>query len=177
MASEFGRVGKVKYPGVGKKTHSVFEGLFSFPIRISNPNFAKCRRSRGVPVSNWCIDSKTKAPSSTQSMQKSSKSAPRLKDRGGWLMSWPSDKGESLLRENFALVSPLSFHYFSSVSENAITMKRNRTGATLSPCLTPTLKYIVVSNSPTTNLTTLSLYILVMVSHRFGGQLYVNIKG
>ena len=30
LASEFGRVGKVKYPGVGKKTHSVFEGVFSF---------------------------------------------------------------------------------------------------------------------------------------------------
>ena len=28
LASEFGRVGKVKYPGVGKKTHSVFEGFF-----------------------------------------------------------------------------------------------------------------------------------------------------
>ena len=47
LASEFGRVGKVKYPGVGKKTHSVFEGLFYFPMCISNPNFAKCRKSRG----------------------------------------------------------------------------------------------------------------------------------
>ena len=65
LASEFGRVGKVNYPGVGKKTHSVFEGLFSFPICISNPKFAKFRRSRGVPVSNWCLDSKTKDPSST----------------------------------------------------------------------------------------------------------------
>ena len=30
MLSEFGRVGKVKYPGVGKNTHSVFESFFSF---------------------------------------------------------------------------------------------------------------------------------------------------
>ena len=60
LASEFGRVGKVKYPGVGKKTHSVFEGLFFFPMCISNPNFTKCRRIRGVPVSNWCIDSNKK---------------------------------------------------------------------------------------------------------------------
>ena len=65
LASDFVRVGKVKYPGVGKETHSVFESLFSFPMCISNPNFAKCRRSRGVPVSNWCIDLKTKAPSWT----------------------------------------------------------------------------------------------------------------
>ena len=72
--------------------------------------------------------------------------------------------------ENLALVSPLSVHYFSSVSENSITMKRNRIGATLSPCLTPTLNSIVVSNSPITNLTKLSLYIIAMVSHRFGGH-------
>ena len=65
LASYFGRVGKVKYPGVGKKTHYVFEGLFFFPMCISNPNFVKCRRSRGVPVSNWCLDSNTRAPSST----------------------------------------------------------------------------------------------------------------
>ena len=65
LASEFGRAGKLKYPGVGKKTHSVFEGLFSFPMCISNPNFAKCHRIRGMSVSNWCLDSNTKAPSST----------------------------------------------------------------------------------------------------------------
>ena len=52
LASEFGRVGKVKYPGVGEKTHYFFEGLFLFPMCIYNPNFAKCRRSRGMPVSN-----------------------------------------------------------------------------------------------------------------------------
>ena len=76
-------------------------------------------------------------------------------------LQWMADelavgKGELLLRENFSLVSPLSVHSFPSVSANTSTMKRNRTGATLSPCLTPTLKYIVGSNSPITNLTTLS---------------------
>ena len=65
LASEFGRVGKVKYPGVGKKKNSVFEGVFFFPVYISNPNFAKCHRSRRMPVSNWCLDSNTKALSST----------------------------------------------------------------------------------------------------------------
>ena len=65
LASEFGRVGKVKYPGVGKKTHYVFEGLFSFPMCISNPNFAKFLKSRGVTVSNWCLGLKKKALSST----------------------------------------------------------------------------------------------------------------
>ena len=62
LASEFGRVGKVKYPGVGKKKHSVFEGFFFFPMCISNPKFSKCRRSRGMPFSNRCLDSNTKAP-------------------------------------------------------------------------------------------------------------------
>ena len=65
LTLEFERVGKVKYPGVGKKTHSVFEGLFFFTMCISNPNFVKFRRSREMPVSNWCIDLKTKAPSWT----------------------------------------------------------------------------------------------------------------
>ena len=65
LASEVGRVGKVEYPGVEKKAHSFFEGLFLFPMCISNPKFAKCRRSRGMPISNWCVDSNTKSPSST----------------------------------------------------------------------------------------------------------------
>ena len=46
------------------------------------------------------------------------------------------------MRENLALVSPLQLHSFYSVSANAITMKRNRTGATLSPCLTPNFNSI-----------------------------------
>ena len=57
-------------------------------------------------------------------------------------MSWPSDKVEFLLRENFSLVSPLIVHSFSSVSKKPITMKRNITGAKISPCLTPNLKSI-----------------------------------
>ena len=62
---DFGRVGKVKYPGVGKNTHSVFESLFFFRMCNSGPNFANCRRIRGVTISNWCIDSNKNAPSST----------------------------------------------------------------------------------------------------------------
>ena len=65
LLSEFGRVGKVKYPDVGKNTHSVFEGFYIFPMCISNPNFEKFYRSRGIPISNWCLGSKTKALSST----------------------------------------------------------------------------------------------------------------
>ena len=53
MLSEFGRVRKVKYPGVGKNTHSVLEGLLFLPICISKPNFQKCRKIRGVSISNW----------------------------------------------------------------------------------------------------------------------------
>ena len=34
LASEFGGVGKVKYPGVGKKTHYVFEGLLGDLTKI-----------------------------------------------------------------------------------------------------------------------------------------------
>ena len=65
LTSEFMRVSKVKYPGVGKKTNSVFEGLFFFLMCISDPNFENCCRSKGMPVSNWCLGSNTKAPSST----------------------------------------------------------------------------------------------------------------
>ena len=63
LLSEFGRVRKVKYPGVGKNTHSVLEGLLFLPICISKPNFQKCRKIRGVSISNWGLDSKTNAPS------------------------------------------------------------------------------------------------------------------
>ena len=52
MLSEFGIVGKVKYPGVGNNTHSVLEGLFFLPICISKPNFPKCHKSREMPISN-----------------------------------------------------------------------------------------------------------------------------
>ena len=64
LLSEFGRVGKVKYPSVRKNTHYVFE-FFFFPMCISNPNFSKCRISRGVPISNWCLDSNAKSLSLT----------------------------------------------------------------------------------------------------------------
>ena len=87
-------------------------------------------------------------------------------------MIWPSEKGELVLHENLALVSPLQVHSLSSVSKNSITMKRNRTGTTLSPCLNLTLNSIVVSNSPMTNLNTMYLYTLLIVSHRFGGNPY-----
>ena len=58
---EFGMVEKVKYPGVGKNTHSVLEFLFFLPICIFKPNCPKCHKIRGIPISNCCIDSKTNA--------------------------------------------------------------------------------------------------------------------
>ena len=77
-----------------------------------------------------------------------------------------------MLRENLDLVSPLRIHYLSIVLANAITVKSNSTDATLSPFLNPTLNSNSVSNYPITKLITLSLYILLIVSHRLGEHPY-----
>ena len=87
-------------------------------------------------------------PSSTNSMQNSSNIVPDKKVLGQWLTNCPVDIGEFSLRENGYLLSPRSAHLSSSVSEKDIIKNINITGAILSPCLTPTLKLMVVSTLP-----------------------------
>ena len=52
-------------------------------------------------------------------------------------MSRLSVKGELVSRENSASVGPLHFRFISSVSANAIAMKRNRTGRESDDILCP----------------------------------------
>ena len=65
------------------------------------------------------------------------------------------------------------FHSFSRVSVMPMIKNRNNTGAMLSPCFTPTLNGIVVSDLPILNLTMLFLYILSIADRRFGGHPYL----
>ena len=63
-------------------------------------------------------------------------------------------------------------HYFSIVSANPIMIIRKSTGATLSPCFTPTSKGMDMSIFHMINLTLLSMYILLISEHNLGGQPY-----
>ena len=88
----------------------------------------------------------------------------------GWLLiNCPVDLGELSLRENWALISPRDVPLSSSVSNKAIIKKRNSNGDMLSPCLTPTLNSMNVSNLPTTSLTMLLLYMLLIADNSLGG--------
>ena len=71
-------------------------------------------------------------------MQNSSKSIPDEKMPGQWLTNGPVDLGELSLRTNWDLLSPRAVHSSSSVLAKAIIKNRSKTGAMLSPCLTPT---------------------------------------
>ena len=51
-------------------------------------------------------------------------------------------------------------------------INRNSTGATLSPCFTPTSKGMDISIFLSISLTLLSVYILLIAEHNFGGQPY-----
>ena len=51
-------------------------------------------------------------------------------------------------------------------------INRNNTGETLSPCVTPTSKGMDISIFPSISLTLLSMYILLIAEHNFGGQPY-----
>ena len=107
-------------------------------------------------------------------IQNSSKIFPELKDFGLWLKIWLVERGELLCLENVDFVSPLLVHYFSKVSANAMIIYRKRTGATLSPCLTPTLKGMDVSKFSIISLTTLFLYILLIAQQKRGGYPYLD---
>ena len=77
--------------------------------------------------------------------------------------------GETSCREKRGFVSFALSHSFSSVSANAITKKRNRTGAMLSPCLTPTVNGIEVSILPIISRTFVFAYMRFIADTNFGG--------
>ena len=94
---------------------------------------------------------------------------------GRWLTHCPVDLGELYLRVNWALLNPRAVQLSSSVSLKYIIRNRNTTRAMLSPCLTPTLKSMVVSILPMMSLTILLLYIRLISEHSLGGALYFSI--
>ena len=71
-----GSGGGLKYPGAGKKTHSVFGVLFAFPTCISSPNRSNCLCTTYAPISRSRLDTNANAPSSTYNIQKVSNSVP-----------------------------------------------------------------------------------------------------
>ena len=75
-----------------------------------------------------------------------------------WLTYCLVDLGELSLRANWDLLSTKAVHSSSGVLEKAIIKNRNFTGAMLSPCLTPTLKSMDVSNLPMMRLNMFLLY-------------------
>ena len=106
-------------------------------------------------------------------MQKISKMVPWENDLRGWLVILPEDCGELLCRLNLIICESFFTHSSSNVSANAIIIKRNKNGATLSPCLTPTLKDMDMSVSPRMRHTLLSAYIRRIADRSLGGQPYL----
>ena len=114
-------------------------------------------------------------PSSTYSIQKMLNRVPCEKFFAGWLVIRPADCGELLCRLNYIFCMLCLSHSALTVSSKAIMRKRKSTGATLSPCFTPTSKVIEVSILPIINLALLLLYIRLIAEHSFGGQPYLRI--
>ena len=106
-------------------------------------------------------------------MQKISKRVPRENDLRGWLVILPADCGELLCFFNLIICKSFFTHSSSNVSANAIIIKRNKTGATLSPCLTPTSKEMDISVSPRMRRNLLSTYIQRIADRSLGGQPYL----
>ena len=89
---------------------------------------------RGViPLSMLVLDSKTNAPSSTQSTRNRSNSVPYKKVPVWWLTNCPVDLGDFSLRANWDLLSLRAVQLSSSVLVKAIIKNRDSTGAILSP--------------------------------------------
>ena len=95
-----------------------------------------------------------------------------MKVQGQWLNNCLVEIGELSLRANWSLLNPIAVHSSSSVLAKDIIRNRNRTGAILSPCLTTTLKSIVVSFLIMMSLTTLLSYMHLMAEHGLGGAPY-----
>ena len=76
---------------------------------------------------------------------------------GWWITNDPVDLGDLSLYVNWALLIPRTVHSSYSVLEKAIIKNRNINGDILSPCFTPTLKFMDVSTFPMMSLTKLLL--------------------
>ena len=79
----------LKWPGVGKKTHSVLESFDLEPMCIFNPKRIKCWNTRLDPIYMYLLVSKADATSSMYIIQKISKRVPWENVFPGWLVILP----------------------------------------------------------------------------------------
>ena len=105
-------VGNLKWPGAGKKTHSVLEGFDLEPMCICNPKRLKCLDTRLDTDSVSFLASKANAPSSTYSIQKISNRVPWENAFAGWLVIIPEDWGELLFFFNLIIFKSFLAHSF-----------------------------------------------------------------
>ena len=158
-----------KKPGGGKKMHSVFDAFFPRPMCISSPNLTKWLWISDRPNSSWRRSSKGKAPLSTYKTQNRVSKFPCNNVFTLCPVNLPMSCGKCERCCNVIMFKLALVHYLSSLLAKAITMKRNRTGAMQSTCLTSTVWLIVSSVFPILRTTFRSWYILAMEERRFGG--------
>ena len=91
----------------------------------------------------------------------------------GWcLTNCMVDLGELSLHVNWDFISHRAAQLSSSVLAKEIIWNINRSGAMISPCLTPTLKSMYVSIFLMMSLTTLLPYMRFIAEHSLGGAPY-----
>ena len=122
--------------------HSVLEGFTLRPMCISSTNLANWLKISTRLFLRYLLLSITNAPSSTFTMQNSSKIFPELKDFGLWLRIWSVERGEMLCLDNMDFVSLFLVYSFSNVSASYMTRNNKINGSMLSPCLNYTLRGI-----------------------------------
>ena len=151
--------------------HSVLDSDVPRPMCISNPNRPKCWYIISMPLMRSSLVPNGNAPSLTYK-HCSISYAVRLFDvnmTGVWLQIRPS------IRLLLAAVITVTmgifccFHTISSVSANAVMRKRNRTGAMLSPCCTPTVWGISAFSFSILRTHMLSVYIVLTAATNLGG--------
>ena len=107
-------------------------------------------------------------------MQNSPNRFPELRDSGFGMTIRTVERDKLLCLENVAFVNPFLVHDFSNVSENFMIRNGKITVAMLSYCLTTTLKGMDVSILPIIRVTTVFLYILLIVENNRGGSAYLD---
>ena len=141
------------------------------PMCISNPNRPKCWFIIFIPLMRSFLVPNGNAPSSTYK-HCSISYAVRFFDvnmAGVWLQICPSIR--LLLAAVITVTMGISccFQMILSVLENVVMRKRNRTGAMLSPCRTPTIWGISTFSFSIFRTHLLSVYIVLTAATNLGG--------
>ena len=124
-----------------KKTHSVLDSDFSHPMCISNPNLPKWWYISSIPFLRSSLVPNGNAPSSTYRHCSISYAVSFFEANMDcvWLQILSSIKLSLAAVITVRMGIYCCFHTVSRISANAVMRKRNRTGAMLSPCCTPTV--------------------------------------